>query len=367
MRSNGLIGTLAAAVFSCVASVSSIAADWQAGAGPEWKATLDAARKEGVVSVTGGAPDTLKPLGEAFERDTGIRLDALVGNFTELETRFTREVRAEKSSLDVYFAGGSISILLKENVLQPVKPLLMLPEVTNPKNWRDGGMKWFDNAEQYMPYPNQSVFGFPIFDSRSVKEGSIKSWQDLLKPEYKGKIIAYDPTVVGPGQAVSAYLADQFGMDYVKKLLVEQDVKFTRVQRQLVEGIARGDYAISLGASATDIEAFRKEGVSTIVIGNMSDSGGSVLGGVSLPVVAKNNPHPNATKVFVNWYLSQNGQQVYVDVVKTPSRRTDVSSAAVPEYVVPKAGVKYLDQYREDWYWNTRPKLRDEVIKAVGR
>jgi iron(III) transport system substrate-binding protein len=361
-----LLGIIAVTMIGWAPSFA-VAADWQAGAGPEWKTTLDAARKEGVISVTGGQPDSMKPIGEAFERDTGIRLDALVGNFTELETRFTREVRADKSTIDVYFAGGSISILIKENVLQPVKPLLMLPEVTNPKNWRDGKLLWFDAAEQYMPYPNQSVFGFPLFDSNVIKPGVINTWQDLLKPEYKGKIVSYDPTVVGPGQAQAAYLADQMGLDYVKKLYLEQEVKLTRVSRQVIEWIARGDYAIALGWAASDVEAFRKEGMTNLVPGEMKDSGGSMLGGVSLPVVAKNNPHPNATKVFLNWYLSQPGQQAYADVVRTPSRRTDVSNAQSPDYVIPKPGVKYLDQYQEDWYWNTRPKLRDEVVKALGR
>jgi hypothetical protein len=52
--------------------------------------------------------------------------------------------------------------------------------------------------------------------------------------------------------------------------------------------------------------------------------------------VLKNPPNPNATKVFVNWYLSQEGQQTYVDLFydggdTVLSRRKDVHHRA-PEY-----------------------------------
>ena len=49
-----------------------------------------------------------------------------------------------------------------------------------------------------------------------------------------------------------------------------------------------------------------------------------------------------------------------------PSRRTDVHVAEVPAYVIPKPGVKYLDQYTEDFYVRMRPTLQAEVMSALG-
>ena len=46
--------------------------------------------------------------------------------------------------------------------------------------------------------------------------------------------------------------------------------------------------------------------------------------------------------------------------------RTDVHVAAMPDYVQPKPGVRYLDQYEEDWYVNARPKVQAAIVEAMG-
>src|SRR5581483_7769905 len=82
----------------------------------------------------------------------------------------------------------------------------------------------------------------------------------------------------------------------------------------------------------------------------MQDGPGAVLGGSSVVSEPKLAPHPNATAVFLNWYASQPGQQVFSTVWKTPSNRTDVHVDGIPDYVTPKPGVQYVDQYQEKWY-----------------
>jgi ABC-type Fe3+ transport system substrate-binding protein len=42
--------------------------------------------------------------------------------------------------------------------------------------------------------------------------------------------------------------------------------------------------------------------------------------------IIKNHPHPNATKVFVNWLLSKEGQEVWTKEVSQPTRRWDVDA-----------------------------------------
>jgi len=47
--------------------------------------------------------------------------------------------------------------------------------------------------------------------------------------------------------------------------------------------------------------------------------------------ILKNRPHPNATKVFVNWMLSKEGQEVYVKAFGQGSRRLDVNTSWTPK------------------------------------
>jgi ABC-type Fe3+ transport system substrate-binding protein len=347
-------------------SGTAFAADWQEGAPTSWKTTLEAAKKESSV-VLAASPELAKPLADAFERDTGLKMDFIAGGYNELDARFTQGARAGNPTIDMYFAGGTAVNNAKEGILEPLDTMLVLPSVTDPKNWVDGHIKWEDDAKKYIIIPNEYVHGWPLFDANTIKPGTLTKWQDLLKPEFKGKIAAYDPTVPGPGQAVGMFLANAFGIDYVKKLYQGQDVKIVRNPRQLVEWVARGTYPIALAALATHIEAFKKEGLTNLYVPQMEDAAGILLGGSALIEVAKNPPHPNAIKVFVNWYMSQPGQFVYADTWKTPSRRVDVKVDGIPDYVVPKPGLKYNEQYTEEWYTNFRPKFAEEITKVIDR
>ena len=43
-------------------------------------------------------------------------------------------------------------------------------------------------------------------------------------------------------------------------------------------------------------------------------------------VILKHAPHPNATKVFVNWLLSKEGQTIFTNAMGQPTRRFDVDT-----------------------------------------
>jgi ABC-type Fe3+ transport system substrate-binding protein len=70
------------------------------------------------------------------------------------------------------------------------------------------------------------------------------------------------------------------------------------------------------------------------------------VGGSGLFVVNK-RPHPNATRVFVNWLLSKDVQHEFAKAVQQDSRRTDLDSIAPPDQQ-PRRGVKYFTTQREE-------------------
>jgi len=72
--------------------------------------------------------------------------------------------------------------------------------------------------------------------------------------------------------------------------------------------------------------------------------------------------------VFVNWFASKEGQEIFAREMMEPSLRTDVRQDLVPDYVVPKPGVDYkVDQYSEDWMLNIGPKVQKKLAEALGR
>ena len=59
----------------------------------------------------------------------------------------------------------------------------------------------------------------------------------------------------------------------------------------------------------------------------------------SCPAVFRKPPNPNATKVFINWLLSQQGQKSISEARGEPSARTDIpvtrpEDAPKPEWII---------------------------------
>jgi ABC-type Fe3+ transport system substrate-binding protein len=340
--------------------------DWQAGAGEAWIRTLAAARKEGTVSVV-GTPSLAAAFAEAFKRDTGIELQYLGLNPAEAQVRLAREAKANNITVDVAVGGSSdLLTLLPAGLLNPILPQLLLPTVTDSKNWRGGAIRWADNASSHMLKGSRYIVGWPVVNADIVKPDAIRSWRDLLKPEYKGKIAAFDPRAGGPGQGVAGYLTDRFGIEFVKQLYLGQEVQYATNNRQLVEWAARGTAPIILGSIQSVIEQFKGAGFKLAVLAP-EDGPGYLTSGFSVLEQLKGTlPHPNAATVFINWYASRTGQEVYTKVMLEPSARRDVELEIVPDYVKPKDGVDYPDTYSEDWYVNVRPKVSKLVIDALG-
>jgi iron(III) transport system substrate-binding protein len=353
------------AVLFASATSALAADDWQAGGGPEWQSTLAQARQEGKVVITGMGL-LAKPIPEAFTRDTGIPLEFLAGPPSDTATRFMREIAAGHPTIDFSLGGGQEVAITKDGGLAAIKPQFMLPGVTDPHAWIGGQTRWFDTAQAYMFQGTNWVHCWPVVNAKLVDVKQLTSWQDLLKPEFKGKIAADDPRVPGPGQAQAAYIAATFGIDFLKQLYIGQQVTLTRDGRQLVEWVARGIYPVALGGVPTTIEAFRAQGITELEVPFLPDGPGSLLGGFSVLKEAKNAPHPAAARVFINWYASAPGQETYSRTMLEPSTRTDVKVADIPDYIVPKPGIKYLNQYEEQWYAIERPKVQNAIIEALG-
>ena len=124
-------------------------ADWQ----KSWNETLAAAKKEGKVVVT-GPPDAQvrQALPAAFEARYGIRMEYLSARGTDQANKLRREKEAGVFSVDAVIAGiqTTATVLYAEKMLAPLKPELILPEVTDGKNWKRGSLWFLDPEQQYV-------------------------------------------------------------------------------------------------------------------------------------------------------------------------------------------------------------------------
>ena len=101
----------------------------------------------------------------------------------------------------------------------------------------------------------------------------------------------------------------QIGVKYLKRLL-EQDIQVTRNRRVLAESLAKGKLSIIIGLTYYSFRQFVTAGLSVKPLPTFKE--GTYVSGVSGNLaIIKNPPHPNAAKVFVNWLLGKEGQEVF--------------------------------------------------------
>jgi ABC-type Fe3+ transport system substrate-binding protein len=335
-----------------------------------WDAVVAAARQEGkvVMAVPAEVADEYRGVLRAVGARYGFEVEGRAINASEVSQVLMRECGVGRQTLDVVQGGLSESFdVYPQGCLAPVKSQLILPEVTDPRNWRDGTLKFDDPEGAYMLQLGEAVYGPVAYNTERVRPEQIATSRDLLKPEFRGKIASYDPRRAGTGRGLSTYYLTALGPDYVRQLYQGQEVASTADHRQLAEWVARGVYPIGLAHVERGIEPLRREGL-PIGIRELDDAPGYVTGGSTVVKIVKNAPHPNAATVLVNWLASREGQQKMMELLGQPSRRVDVDVPdTVAPYRLPKAGTHYADGYDFDFYTKERPTAEQAVMEILGR
>jgi ABC-type Fe3+ transport system substrate-binding protein len=337
---------------------------------PEWAGLVQAAQQEGRVMVANSALDPAwrAAVPETFSRRYNVSVEAMSLASGELIARAKREHAAGQQTMDLYVGGAPSGwSLLGDDMLQPIAPLLIQPEVTDPQLWRSGRLKVLDPEPGYHLQTAEWVMTDLTVNRDLTDPRQITTWQDLLKPEYRGKIAAFDPRAPGPGQSTAVHLFARFGPSYLEKLYVGQEVQYTKDTRQLGEWLARGTYPIALSLLPATIETLTQEGFHFERV-FPADAPGALTGGNGVLFTFKNAPHPHAAQLFVNWFASREGQEVWAKTIREPTLRADVDLSPVPSYIVPAAGVDYkIDHYNYEFYNETRKEATDAIIALLGR
>ena len=320
----------------------------------KWDQTLAQARKEGKVVVLGPPGDQIREaltggFAKAFP-DITIEFSGARGG--ELATRMKAERDAGVYSVDVLINGTSTanSYFKPMKALEPIEPALILPEVIDPKNWRDNRLEFSDRTTKFdLVFTTQNNVPL-IYNLAQVKADEIDELKDLLDPKWKGKIAVQDPIPSGTGNGVFRWVWHVLGpektKDFYRKIRAQAGA-VDRDQRRQIEWIAQGKYPLHFGPG-TIMQQLEKRGLKFGVVPYFKDYGAYLTPGFGSAMFVNRAPHPNAGKVFLNWLLTKEGQTAFSKGMGYVSRRLDVPTDHVPSYWVPKDGVKYWAGYYEE-------------------
>jgi ABC-type Fe3+ transport system substrate-binding protein len=300
-------------------------ATWQS----DWERVKAEARKEGKLVVGIPANPTLRTQIEtAMKQKFGIEVELVLSLESTLAKRIADEHKAGIRYFDVIIVTVSdvASALRPIGAVEPLEKHWILPEVSDPKNWW-GGHIWGDKDNKLVYYPNAHEQDNIWYNTDVVKESELKSWDDLLNPKLRGKIGLFDPRISGAGRGIWGFMWQVKGEDYLRKLAEQKLV--VGEPRPIADQLARGRLAITIGPTFYTLHQFTRVGLPIKPLPRMAE-GTYVSVGNGGPVVIADPPHPNATKVFVNWLLSKEGQEMFTKAMGQASRRFDVDTTWTP-------------------------------------
>ena len=340
----------------------------------EWEKTLGAAKKEGKVAIyISGYEEVLPDFQKEYPE---IIVTAVSGRGSQIGQRLIAERRGEKFLADVVSSGGVTTYqqLHVAKVFDPIKPALLLPEITDTSKWYQGMHHYADPEKQYIfSYVGSATYGSVSYNTKLIDAKDFKSYWDLLNSKWKGKIISRDIRVPGPGSGNARlfYYLPDVGPSFIRKLYGEMDVTLFRDYRQGTDWLAVGKAAICFFC---EVDVSKQQGlpVDTFGPGVFKEGAGLVQQFGTLALVNR-APHPNAAKVFINWLLSHKGQMaLQKNMLNTEnpadSLRIDIPKDDVPYFNRRLDGIKYLDTSRPEWQ-EMKPILdvMNEALKAAGK
>ena len=359
----------------------------QAGANfeQEWSKLIAAAQQEGTLAVaSGGAPSRqYRPVMDAFTKKFGVKVEVSTGNATDTVNRVLAERKAGRYTVDVALISSREhnQRLVPSESLVPFAPLLIHPEVLDKSAWYLGRHWYSDKLSKFafIYHATKEDQYETWYNTDKIKEAeiaTIKKQTDYFDSRWKGKIAGQgmgDPS--GLRQMIDSYFEPDRGQDWIKTYLVTAGVTFSDDRRILETWLVGGRfplYAVSTGSEELNLLA--KKGLPIKQLLLPKQMGLIRAGGSGCCISAFANPqHPNAAKLFINWFLSKEGQTLthtLIPAIDRSSLRIDIPIGEVvpeqrrvpgKEYAFPDAdpGMGTRQEEAQKWVlklWESRQK-----------
>lgn len=323
-----------------------------AAAATDWSAVLAAAKQEGVVQCAcPPRPDYTRLFKENFERAyPDIRLEASPATFPDIWARVEKEQDVGQYLWDVYMFGPTVEMfgLKNKGGFESFRDYMVGPDIGSESVWAGGWDAAFLDREKRYVFAYWSNVSSNITINRDLlPTAQIHTFAELVRPDYRGKIVWQDPRLGGIGVAFLTAAYYHHGPDAVKQLLIDQQPMLVRGNVEVTEQVLRGGRGISIGTVSDDtLGQYRDAGIRlNLEDVNLDDMPAANNSGQA-PAVFKNPPHPNATRVFVNWLMSAPVQELLAREMGNNSTRQDITPP--PSNRKPQPGVQYYHTQTED-------------------
>ena len=259
---------------------------------------LAAARKEGKVVLYTSAPiAAAQKVANVFQQKYGITVELFRSGGSQVLRRFMMEHDAGRGSADVLVSSDPAAILdmTAKGMFLPFKPA-GFDKV--PEAFRD----------QNGAYVAQRVSAISIYGRTDLvpPQDMPKTWDDLLNPRFKGKLVMTNPSFTSLQLGVVAMMSKQRGWDYYEKLN-RNDVLVVQGNEQALNMVKTGERPIAAGADSQYANEARMAGHK---IANFFPTDGTFAIPATTSIV-KGSKNPNAAKLLAEFTLSVEAESLW--------------------------------------------------------
>jgi iron(III) transport system substrate-binding protein len=254
-----------------------------------------------VVLYTSLAPSESGPLGQAFERKTGIKVEIWRALSEKVVQRALSEARARRHAVDVIETNGpEMEMLAREQLFAELKSpyLADIPAGAMPKH-----RQWI---------PDRVNFFVVAYNTNKVQREELPlSYQGFLDPRWKGRIGIEATDAEWMATLVKKW-GEKPGMDYFRRLAeMKPDVRKGHVL--LAELIAAGEIPVGLTVYNANAESLKRRGAPIDWVPVQP-----VVARAQGIGIARHAPNPKAAAAFVDFVLSPEGQALLNSMGRVP-------------------------------------------------
>jgi iron(III) transport system substrate-binding protein len=259
---------------------------------------IDAAKKEGEVMFYGAITiNSSKAIGDLFEKKYGIKLRHWRGDATELINRTLAEARAGKPAFDVTLGNEVVMTTLDEkNIFATFDP----PAAK-------GYPKQFLDPDHRMTPWRVLPYGINYNHQLLKAEEAPKNWEELLAPKWKSKFGMANPGIHVTTLQFVLSLEKILGPKWLKVVegWAKQEPRLGRSLADTIQPLTAGEVPVAIGYIK---DKFQYPGPIEYVRMN------KYLASVSFVAINRQAPHPNAARLFAEFFLGADAQKVFGDL-----------------------------------------------------
>jgi iron(III) transport system substrate-binding protein len=267
------------------------------------QAVVDGARQEGQLTLAWDSiaeSDVRQRLAAGFNKAYGLNLNVQWSaglSMPQMASRITQEYQAGRPAASDVTLGSETHVvgMIRADALTPVDWASWAPHLRDPRLLAPNGQA----VELATRTP-----GITYNTSRLSGAAVPASLQDLLKPQYKGRLASTVYAANFDRLASPELWGPQRTLDYVGKL-ADQAAGLIRCGEP--ERVANGEFdLLAMDCGAEDALALRTKGAP---VGHVIASDAALLSYWYLGV-PRNAAHPNAAKLWVDYMMSREGQDL---------------------------------------------------------